>query len=59
MRTVKGTSVHPLGEVRKNEEARWSCLCARSTRGIGWPSPGLMARISVTEGGAGEKTARS
>ena len=32
---------------------------ARATRGLGRPSPGLMARLGVPVGGAGEKVARS
>ena len=34
-------------------------FCARATRGLRRPSPGLMARLGVLVGGRGEKAARS
>ena len=51
----KGTS---LVLCPRNRERGWSLLisCARATRGLGTPSPGLMARLGVPVGGRVRKS---
>ena len=51
MRAVKGSLGHSPEMVGAEREWRLMISCARATRGLGSPSPGLMARLGVPVGG--------